>query len=80
MKLYIMFFSLKVRLYDESEYLQSVLSLNDGNCWYIETNDTSEIENLKVEELNITSNDIEHTIGSLYVSELLKQLTTCRRH
>ena len=48
MKLYIMFFSLtKFReLYDESEYLQSVLSLNDGNCWYIETDDTSEIRRL----------------------------------
>lgn len=48
MKLYIMFFSLaKFReLYDESEYLQSVLSINDGNCWYIETDDTSEIERL----------------------------------
>ena len=48
MKLYIMFFSLdKFReLYDESEYLQSVLSLNDGNCWYIETDDTSEIVRL----------------------------------
>ena len=48
MKLYIMFFSLaKFReLYDESEYLQSVLSLNDGNCWYIEADDTSEIRRL----------------------------------
>ena len=48
MKLYIMFFSLaKFReLYDESEYLQSVLSLNNGNCWYIETDDTSEIRRL----------------------------------
>jgi len=48
MKLHIIFFSLaKFReLYDESEYLQSVLSLNDGNCWYIETDDTSEIKRL----------------------------------
>ena len=48
MKLYIMFFSLaKFReLYDESEYLQSVLSLNDGNYWYIETDDTLEIKRL----------------------------------
>ena len=48
MKLYIMFFSLaKFReLYDESGYLQFVLSLNDGNCWYIETDDTSEIKRL----------------------------------
>ena len=48
MKLYIMFFSLAKfqRLYDNNEYLQSVLSLNDGNCWYIETDDTSEIRRL----------------------------------
>ena len=32
--------------YTTSEYLQSVLSLNDGNCWYIETDDTSEIKRL----------------------------------
>lgn len=58
MMLHIMFFSLaKFReLYDESEYLQSVLSLNNGNCWYIETDDTSEIKRL------LNGRNIKHKI------------------
>lgn len=48
MKLYIRFGSL-VRfqdLYDSSEYLQKVLSQTRSNVYFIETDDTSEIERL----------------------------------
>ena len=48
MKLYIRFGSLAKfqDLYDSSEYLQKVLSQTRSNVYFIETDDTSEIERL----------------------------------
>lgn len=48
MRLYIRFGSLArfQDLYDSSEYLQKVLSPTRSNVYYIDTNDTSEIERL----------------------------------
>jgi hypothetical protein len=48
MKLYIRFGSLArfQDLFDSSEYLQKVLSQTRSNIYYIETDDTSEIERL----------------------------------
>ena len=48
MKLYIRFVSLiKFQaLYDSNEYLRKVLSQTRSNVYYIETDDTSEIERL----------------------------------
>lgn len=60
MKLYIRFGSLArfQDLYDSSEYLQKVLSPTRSNVYFIETDDTSEIDRLlKSRNINYTISD-----------------------
>jgi len=60
MKLYIKFFSLPkfLNLFDEGYYLRTVLRHHDGNVYFIETDDTEELEKLlQNEKINYTIKD-----------------------
>jgi len=57
MKLYIKFLSLPkfLNLFENSYYLRATLRHYDGNVYYIETNDTEELEKLlQNENINYT--------------------------